>query len=455
MLISSIMASSCVRLCQDVVCAKREYLMKMACIILDLMQLKGSHESQLEHLGYPQTTSTMPFVAGISFSSLVPGSSIQVELLSPEDEKYTHTFNEKIVDDLTTSFKNILAAFKEKPAQIAVSLPIYFTETEQDAVYSAARAAGVVINQKMDHGQTILRSLVKEDYPAQNELVIDIGPAGAAARLVSTEVDESIRMSDVAKEIIVSKVDTDPSTLIAQLVEPALASLKAIPTVSGDDLKRIIVIDSLPNVVPFLVDILQTKFTGSSAEVLVKSKIALAAASIALYYYRDSIAPKYVFNVAPLRVGIAKSDGYVLTLLPRGQTLPNTKSAVLTTSKDNQTKVTVKIVVGASRKVSANTVIAELVLDGLAPRPKGVPHIRINLNVEQMGKTLIVVEDVVENGPSIVTKTVELKDITGDTMTPDDVEVMAKTLDTLEDSDKAEEAEARWVGEEVQGDLPE
>lgn len=114
----------------------------------------------------------------------------------------------------------------------------------------------------------------------------------------------------------------------------------------------------------------------------------------------------------PLRVGVAKADGLVLTIIRRNCTLPQHRSAILTTSMDDQTKITVKIVVGVSPQVKDNTIIAELVLDGLSPRPAGIPLIRIDIDIEWLGETRISVGEI----GSTLSASVVLHDITSVSM---------------------------------------
>ncbi|KAF8157107.1 heat shock protein 70kD, peptide-binding domain-containing protein [Crassisporium funariophilum] len=359
----------------------------------------------------------MPFVAGISLSSLLPGSPIHVNVLSHGDASFNHSFVQAISDDLQSTFENLCSTFTAKQDYVALSLPSFFTETEKDAVFSATKAAGLTVNRTLNHVRTGHWMFRAQDHSEQNELVLDVGLNRAAAQLMTTEVDEGIRFSDVSKDFIVNVAgDITLAMLTTQLVDPAVAWLKATPTTSGADLKRILIVNSSPGAVPQLVEELRSRFKALPIEVVAEPKLSHCAASIALECYKYSIQPHtnlLISNVVPLRVGIAKADGFVLTLLRRNCTLPSQRSAVLTTSTDNQTSVTVRIVVGVSPRNKDNTIIAELVLDGLEPRPKGVPHIRVTLDVEHLGQTHIVAEEVTEGAVSTVRESVTLDDITG------------------------------------------
>ncbi|KIM42625.1 hypothetical protein M413DRAFT_40116, partial [Hebeloma cylindrosporum] len=82
-------------------------------------------------------------------------------------------------------------------------------------------------------------------------------------------------------------------------------------------------------------------------------------------------------NVAPFVIGIAKADGFVLTLIQRNYIIPCRRKAALTTSEDNQTTVTICVVAELAPRVRDNVLMGELILDDLPPRPRGVPRIQV------------------------------------------------------------------------------
>ncbi|PPQ79763.1 hypothetical protein CVT25_003317 [Psilocybe cyanescens] len=394
----------------------------------------------------------MPYVAGISFASLVPGSKVSVDLLSSQDNTYTHTFEETIdSSDLKSTFEKIAVALPEKCEQYTLSLPSHTTKAEQKLVLREAHK--VRIFRYIGYSEnihTVQNELKVDPTPLRNELVLEITPDAAISRLVSTEVEEGIRTSDVAKEIVVKNPET--ADLLVELVDPALEALKTSPTEAGSDLKRVVITGASP-VVPSLAEKVKSKLAG--VEVITATDLAKYTAKKALASYHDSFADKLVFNVVPLRVGVAKADGFVLTALARNTTLPQEKSILLTTSKDNQTSATIKVVVGTNSIAKDNVTIAELALKGLTSRAKGNTIVRVSFSVELEGKTTIVAEEAVEEGsPAGARATVELTDVIGDLLW-DDVEDILEATHAEGDNAAVIEAEDRWAGEDAQGDLPE
>ena len=165
-------------------------------------------------------------------------------------------------------------------------------------------------------------------------------------------------------------------------------------------------------------------------------------------------------HVCLLRMGIVKADGFVSTIIKPNHTFPTRKAVMFTTSIDKQATATIKVVVGKSPKGEDNTVVAELVLNDLTRRLRGVTRIRVTFNVEHMGETQIVAEEVMEDGVMTgSTASIQLRDHVGDTLTGRDAHnlLMSEEFVPANESypDDAVESEAQWAGKEVQGDLPE
>ncbi|PPQ73228.1 hypothetical protein CVT26_015031 [Gymnopilus dilepis] len=401
----------------------------------------------------------MSLVAGVSLAGLAPGSPVSVSILSTGDSSYSLALEERI-DQTTSIDKALQSAFERlsskvpnKLDHVIFTLPIYFTEAEKEVVYSAAKSAGWLVPRNLEgilnHVQSYHRSTVEENYAPQYELVLDIGPSAAGSRLVSTEVEENVRVSsdEVVDHVVPQHVDVQE--IVRKIVDPAVAKLP-----SATALKRVVVIGSSTDAVAPLVEELRSRFSSNdSVQIIVPSEQpSQHAAKLALALRQFALSDKLcVFNTAPLRIGIAKSDGFVLTLLPKNFTLPNKRSALLTTSQDNQTRVAIRIVAGVSPRVGENTVVAELTLEGLAPRPAGTSNVKVTIDADETGATKIITEEIDDDGQSIQQKTVELKALTGD-MTEDELEAYWKQGDSVVD-EEAVAADAAWAGKTVQGAL--
>ena len=424
----------------------------------------------------------MPFVVGIALTGLSAGSRISIEVLSTDDEKSSYSFQQEIIDssNLTSTFEKIADSIPESFADIASPItllcPSHLTEEAKEELVKLVNAVPKFSSmwaRAIDNIHvTLAQALIKVPYPPQIELALEVGPDAATARLISTSVEAGIRETTIEKEIIIR--DIQSADLIAQLVDPALVALKEIPTqddpkrkfeVNANDrhLKRVLILDFSPTFVSSLVQELKCKFREilPPVECIVENNLARHAADSSLAQHRTSKDDLLYFNVCPLRVGVVKADGFVSTVMENNQSLPLRKTVMFTTSVDKQATATIKVVVGIPPKGEDNTVIAELVLEELTRRSRGATHIKVTFDVEQMGETQIVAEELMEDGALTgSTASIQLHDIVGDTLTSRDVkDIYARCGDfilaNVSYHDAAVESEAQWAGKKVQGDLPE
>jgi molecular chaperone DnaK (HSP70) len=78
-----------------------------------------------------------------------------------------------------------------------------------------------------------------------------------------------------------------------------------------------------------------------------------------------------LLDVLPMPIGINRVDGTMHVLFQKNQPLPDYKTRTLTTSKDNQKSIMLRIYQGESRLVDENELLGTFVLSGLRQAPKG------------------------------------------------------------------------------------
>ncbi|PVF99031.1 hypothetical protein CPB86DRAFT_784030 [Serendipita vermifera] len=85
-------------------------------------------------------------------------------------------------------------------------------------------------------------------------------------------------------------------------------------------------------------------------------------------------------------IGITLANGELVTIVSNDEKLPATRRAILTTSQDNQTTVTVRL----NRDL---TPFGEVKLEGLIPRPKGEAAIKVTVQLGDWGDSIMTVEE--------------------------------------------------------------
>lgn len=92
-----------------------------------------------------------------------------------------------------------------------------------------------------------------------------------------------------------------------------------------------------------------------------------------------------ILEVTPRGLGIATVAGYCEELIHRNARIPTQTRKVFTTSRDNQQLVRIVVCQGESRRMDRNTVIGDLVLQGLPPRKRGETSIEVTFSLDPSG----------------------------------------------------------------------
>jgi len=336
----------------------------------------------------------MPLISGIAFSGLTTNSPIFTTLLSTSDPSFVHSSSSTLGDDLSSTTKSL---FTSKPASIKLALPSYLDRETRKPILQAFKQANLVFPSLSETLQLAHISLTTKDHTPRNEILIHLSPTLAICRLVSTSVEDGIRESTTLKETTIDSPSPDANAIIAQFVDLAQATLDEQ---HGTKLDRIIVIDA---------SITTTEATLSnwnqhqrSPIELVKigfPSIALQAAKSALSSYKSALEHAPLHNIAITRIGIVNADGFVHALIPKHAVLPQSHSAMFTTSKDDQTKARVSVVVGNSHRGEENLCVGQLVLRDLPKKSKGALVVRVTVDVDVEGDISVTAEEA-ESGVS-------------------------------------------------------
>jgi molecular chaperone DnaK len=96
-------------------------------------------------------------------------------------------------------------------------------------------------------------------------------------------------------------------------------------------------------------------------------------------------AAPVVMDVTPRSLGIATVAGFCEELIRRNSRLPTRMVKMFSTSRDLQQAVRIVVCQGESRRLDNNTVIGDLNLVGLQPRPRGETSIEVTFSLDASG----------------------------------------------------------------------
>ena len=86
-----------------------------------------------------------------------------------------------------------------------------------------------------------------------------------------------------------------------------------------------------------------------------------------------------LLDVTPLSLGIETLGGVMTRLIERNTTIPTRKSQVFSTAADSQPAVSVHVLQGERELAAQNRTLGRFELVGIAPAPRGVPQIEVDL----------------------------------------------------------------------------
>jgi len=107
-----------------------------------------------------------------------------------------------------------------------------------------------------------------------------------------------------------------------------------------------------------------------------------------------------LLDVLPMPIGINKMNGTMHVLFQKNQPLPDYKTRTLTTSKDNQRTIMLKIYQGESRLVAENELLGTFLFRGIRRAPKGKVKIEVTFHIDSEGILNLTARDK-ETGQSV------------------------------------------------------
>jgi molecular chaperone DnaK len=146
-----------------------------------------------------------------------------------------------------------------------------------------------------------------------------------------------------------------------------------------------------------------------------------------------------LLDVTPLSLGIETLGGIMTKLVERNTTIPTERKNVFSTADDNQTAVTVRVFQGEREMAADNRLLAQFNLEGIAPKPRGMPQIEVKFDIDANGILNVSAKDM-ETGKE---QNVRIEKSSG--LSKEEIDKMRKDAEAHAEDDKKKRdlAEAR------------
>ncbi|SDM54272.1 molecular chaperone DnaK [Oryzisolibacter propanilivorax] len=150
-----------------------------------------------------------------------------------------------------------------------------------------------------------------------------------------------------------------------------------------------------------------------------------------------------LLDVTPLSLGIETLGGVMTKMIAKNTTIPTKFAQTFSTAEDNQPAVTIKVYQGEREIATANKLLGEFNLEGIAPASRGTPQIEVTFDIDANGILHVGAKDKGTGKENKIT----IKANSG--LSEDEIQKMVKDaeLNAADDKKKLELVQARNQGE--------
>ncbi|MDP3725049.1 MAG: molecular chaperone DnaK [Nanoarchaeota archaeon] len=168
-------------------------------------------------------------------------------------------------------------------------------------------------------------------------------------------------------------------------------------------------------------------------------EVVAIGAAIQAGIFQGDVKDVLLLDVTPLTLSIETLGSVSTSMIPKNTTVPTAKSQVFSTAADSQPSVEIHVLQGERPMASDNKTLAQFILDGIPPAPRGVPQVEVTFDIDANGILKVSAKD---KGTG---KEQSVRIEAATSLSKDEVERLKKEAEThaAEDAIKKELIEAR------------
>ena len=204
----------------------------------------------------------------------------------------------------------------------------------------------------------------------------------------TVEVDALHDGYDFSMSITRARFDELCMDLFKRCIDPIDQVLRD-GKIGKSDIDEIVLVGGSTRI-PKIQSMLQDYFNGKELNKSINPDEAIAygaavQAAILTGNTSERLTDLVLLDVNPLSLGICTAGEIATPIIPRGTTIPTKKEQIFSTYSDNQPAVTIQICEGERTRFKDNHLLGTFDLAGIAPAPRGVPKIKVMMEVDANG----------------------------------------------------------------------
>ncbi|RCX11623.1 molecular chaperone DnaK [Extensimonas vulgaris] len=180
-----------------------------------------------------------------------------------------------------------------------------------------------------------------------------------------------------------AKLESLVEDLIARTIEPCRIAIKDAG-VSVSDINDVILVGGMTRM-PKVQEKVKEFFGKEPRKDVNPDEAVAIGAAIQGQVLSGERKDVLLLDVTPLSLGIETLGGVMTKMIPKNTTIPTKFTQTFSTAEDNQPAVTIKVYQGEREIASANKLLGEFNLEGIAPAPRGLPQIEVTFDIDANG----------------------------------------------------------------------
>jgi molecular chaperone DnaK len=180
-----------------------------------------------------------------------------------------------------------------------------------------------------------------------------------------------------------AKLESLVEDLIARTIEPCRTAIKDAG-VSVGDIHDVILVGGMTRM-PKVQEKVKEFFGQDPRKDVNPDEAVAVGAAIQGAVLSGDRTDVLLLDVTPLSLGIETLGGVMTKMITKNTTIPTKHAQVFSTAEDNQPAVTIKVYQGEREMASANKLLGEFNLEGIAPASRGTPQIEVSFDIDANG----------------------------------------------------------------------